>query len=306
MSNNYEPVANGPDKVLTKKNHVRWKKHMSNHFSDKKYMSEMIDSGKEPIFAMEKLETRVPAILQGSFKTKTENIVDGFQIDEDGFFRRRKDQEQELKEMSERNKKVEKEKEDYASHKLLAIKYTGTWIDKEIADELDIMGDEYLILRKNADIVKIMEVLCMISTGRGAQTVAHDCARFLKVSIGGNTVDDYTKFQMEFRDRYKKLTEGRKAEDVLKVICDSKFVMCLVGYAPLKVQLDLLMSKEVYPSWMELATEYRLFLTSKRNMEEAMRSDETFNGSVQANAAGVYRGPSKSRKGGELEAVKDG
>jgi hypothetical protein len=121
------------------------------------------------------------------------------------------------------------------------------------------MGDEYLVLRKNADIVKIMEVLCMISTGKGAQTVAHDCARFLKVSIGGNTVEYYTRYQVEFRDRYKKLTEGRKAEDELEVICDSKFVMCLVGYTPLKVQLDLLMSKEVYPSWSDLATKYRLY-----------------------------------------------
>jgi len=89
MSMSYEPVANGPDKILTKKNHVRWKKHMSNHFSDKKYMSEVIDSGIEPLFIMEKLETRVPAILHGSFKTKSENMSEGFQTDEDGFFRRR-------------------------------------------------------------------------------------------------------------------------------------------------------------------------------------------------------------------------
>ena len=132
-----------------------------------------------------------------------------------------------------------------------------------------------------------MKVLHLVATGRGAQTVANDCARFLKLEIGGNTTSDYTDFTLEFRRRSRALTDGRRAEDVLKTIINSKFVMCLINFNPLSVQMTATLAKVEYPEWDVMAAEFQMFLSQKKNMEDAIKNKDNFSGTIQANSASM-------------------
>ena len=133
----------GVYRVLTKDNWTEWKKQLITYFSDREHIGDLIEYGTEATFIVEKPERRIPIIKLGPLKTKESNQRDGYQIDEEGGYLIRSDLDLDIKMFLEECRTVKKNEEQYKKDKMTVIRYCASNINKDIADELDVLGEEH-------------------------------------------------------------------------------------------------------------------------------------------------------------------
>jgi len=276
----------GAYRVLTKDNWTEWKKQLITHFSDKEHIGDLIEYGTESTFKVDKPERRIPVVKFGAMKTKESDQRDGFMIDEDGGYLIRSDLDLDTKLFLEESRTMKRNEEQYKKDKMLVIRYCASNINKDIADELDVLGELHKTVKKTGDVVNMLIDLEMVATGRGSQTIANDCESFLSVSVQGDTYEDYVNYRMSFRDKYIALMHGREPEEILRCMCNSRFVTNLIGFTELKAQVDLILGMDEYPDWATTALDMNRFLKVKKHMREKVRKNEKNQGGmIQANLA---------------------
>ena len=181
---------------------------------------------------------------------------------------------------------MKKNEEQYKTDKMTVIRYCSANINKDIADELDVLGEEHKLVKKKGDVINMLINLEMVAIGRGSQTIANDCESFLSISIQGDTYEDYVNYRMGFRDKYNALMHGRDPKEILRCMCNSRFITNLIGFTELKAQVDLILGMDEYPDWTVAALDMNRFLKVKKHMRDKVRKIEIVQGGmVQANLA---------------------